>query len=68
MQFENIAIKAKLGVLAAEDNDKCTNLKRWRYWNKGCCSLGTSKCPYTTVQTIVSGISRRGAALAKDVN
>ena len=25
---------------------KCTNLKRCRYWNRGYCREGTSRCPY----------------------
>ena len=46
IQLENIAMKAKMGVLCGEDKIKCTSSKRCRYWNSGYCREGTTKCPY----------------------
>ena len=46
MQFENMVINAKKGVLGNEIKDKCTSERRCRYWNRGYCREGTTKCPF----------------------
>ena len=35
-----------MGILCNEDNIKCTSPKRCRYWNRGYCKEGATKCPY----------------------
>ena len=46
VQFENIASKAKIGVLGGEEQRKYSQ-KRCRYWNKGYCREGSTKCAFS---------------------
>ena len=45
-QFENLVMKAKQGVLGGDVKEKYKSVKRCRYWNRGYCREGTTKCPY----------------------
>ena len=45
VQFDNIASKAKIGVLGGEEQRKCSQ-KICRYWNKGYCREGSTKCAF----------------------
>ena len=46
IKLENIAMKAKMGVLCGKDKIQGTSSTRCRYWNRGYCKEGATKCPY----------------------
>ena len=46
-QFKDIAQKAKQGVFVEKKNVKTPKDKRCKWWNKGYCREGTTKCLYS---------------------
>ena len=45
-QFKNVVINAKKGVICGKIEEKCRSKKRCRYWNRGYCREGSTKCPF----------------------
>ena len=67
IKFENIAMKAKMGVICGKDKIQGTSSKRCRYWKEVTAKRALPSAPTITLLVTASSTFRKGAAPARGV-